>query len=315
MMKDVVSVVIVTYNSEKTIVETLDSILNQRYGPSNIELIISDDASTDDTTIVVDNWITENISAFSNVIFKKNTINQGVSKNCNIGWKACSSEWIKTIGADDLLSDDCIDKNMEYIKNHPDCDIVFSQMKWFGRINKITPEPYNMPFFSLDAQQQYNYLRFKSFNFAPASFIRRSALIDVGYADERFSTIEDLPLWLRFTKRGYKLNFLKAITVYYRVANSASKHSHRYVNHNFLNDLINIDKMFKISNVEGVYYKALKLDTLTLLYGKKLIAKLTKNKVSYLSRSLDVIHLGLRPIYIIRKIRRHIINFTKKDAI
>ncbi|EKY2042569.1 glycosyltransferase, partial [Cronobacter sakazakii] len=311
----VVSVVIVTYNSAKTIVETLDSILNQSYGPANIELIISDDASTDDTTIVVENWITKNASKFSKVVFKKNVINQGVSKNCNVGWQSCTSEWIKTIGADDLLSTDCIDKNMEYIQNNSGCSIVFSQMKWFGRIKKITPEPYNMPFFSLDAEQQYNYLRFKSFNIAPASFIRRSALIDVGYADESFSTIEDLPLWLRFTKKGYKLYFLKAITVYYRVANSASKHSHRYVNYNFLNDLINIDKMFKINDIEGIYYKALKLDALTLLYGKKLIAKLTGNKVSFLSRSLDVIHLSLRPIYIVRKIRRHIINFTKKDAI
>ena len=42
-----VSVVIITYNSEKTIIETLESIKNQTY--KNIELIISDDFSKDNT--------------------------------------------------------------------------------------------------------------------------------------------------------------------------------------------------------------------------------------------------------------------------
>jgi len=54
MLKEKVSVAVITYNSAETVLETLDSIATQTYGTENIELIISDDASTDKTVHVID---------------------------------------------------------------------------------------------------------------------------------------------------------------------------------------------------------------------------------------------------------------------
>ncbi|MCT4706783.1 glycosyltransferase [Enterobacteriaceae bacterium H16N7] len=312
-MSKFVSVMVVTYNSAATVEETLNSILSQTIGSENIELVISNDASKDNTVDVIERWLRTNSNKFKDTVFLNHKFNQGVSKNCNAGWKACTADWIKSIGGDDVLELDCLEKNISYTNINPECNIVFSKMKWFGRINKITPEPINYNFFKLSAVEQYEYLRFKSFNIAPTSFIRRETLADIGYADERFSTIEDLPLWLRFTKNNNKLYYFPEVTVRYRISDSASKHSKRYINEKFLNDLIKIYSELSFSDMKNFSAKALKIDMSTLLYGKKIILVITNNRVGALSRALDYIHLLLRPFYIVIKIKRYIFNYVHKN--
>lgn len=311
-MKNKVSVMVVTFNSENTIESTLESIRSQTYGSKNIELIISDDCSKDRTLEIVHDWIAKNGGGFDRVIVLCKEENKGISHNCNTGWKACTSEWIKSIGGDDLLVNDCIEKNVEYVNKNKDCKIVFSYMKWFGRLSKVTPEPYNLPFFNLTALEQYYYLMFKSFNIAPTSFINRKALVEIGYADEKFTLIEDLPLWLKFTSKGYKLHFFPHITVHYRVENSTSKHEKRYVNIPFQHQLIDINRSLQFNLLPSLYYRLLKVDTMILLYGKIVISQISKNKVGYLSKTLDFIHFALRPVYIMHKIRRSYINYRSR---
>ena len=60
-----VSVIVITYNSSKFVLETLESIYNQTY--SNIELIISDDCSSDETINICQNWLYKNKNRFKNI--------------------------------------------------------------------------------------------------------------------------------------------------------------------------------------------------------------------------------------------------------
>ena len=90
-MKDKISVMVVTYNSEYTIEETLNSVLLQSYGAENIELIITDDCSKDNTVSIIKKWSVYNKNKFYRVVLIENSVNKGVSENCNIGWKACTS--------------------------------------------------------------------------------------------------------------------------------------------------------------------------------------------------------------------------------
>lgn len=62
MEKPLVSVCIITYNSGKTIVDTLNSIFLQSYEP--LELIVSDDCSLDDTVTICKNWLLTNRKRF-----------------------------------------------------------------------------------------------------------------------------------------------------------------------------------------------------------------------------------------------------------
>ena len=310
-MKEIISVAVVTYNSSETISETLDSILKQNYGSEYLSLIISDDASKDNTIETVERWLESHGTAFNSVRIVTSEINTGVTQNCNRVWKAVETRWVKSIGGDDLLRENCISCFAEYVSKNPDASAVFSRMQWFGYISKVVPEKYDIPFFDKNANEQYEYLKFKSFNLAPTSFLDTKVLKAIGYADERFRNIEDLPLWLNFTRNGYKLSFVPEITVDYRVANSISKSAHRYINPDFLDDLIRINRMHTFKDLPSLHLKLLKMDMLTLLNGKLLIKKLTKNKKGPLSNFLDYVLFLTRPIYIFIKFKKIIINKIK----
>lgn len=237
--KCVVTVAVISYNSSATIIETLNSIVTQSYGSENIELIISDDGSADNTIGVVKSWLNKCKNYFCRVELIEHSNNGGISKNCNSAWRAATSEWVKTIAGDDLLTIDCIEKNINYVNAHSYIDIVFSKMKHFinddtSNIIKITPSNDSLPFFSLSAEKQFQYLLKNSFNIAPTSFIRRYILSDVGFCNETYRYIEDLPLWLKITKKGYRFMFMDEVTVLYRITNSLSNSTTRLINFDFI---------------------------------------------------------------------------------
>lgn len=301
-----VSVGVVSYNAATTIEETLDSVLQQDYGPENIELIISDDASADNTVALIQAWLAKNGHAFKKVELISNTNNVGVSRNCNIALKASSSEWIKMIAGDDVLLKLCLSANFAFVERHSGCSVIFSKMRWFGSVDRVTPEPSQVAFFALPAIQQYKALRFGSFNFAPTSFIRKQALEAVGYADETFRNIEDLPLWLRFTKQGYRLYFNDCVTVRYRVSDSISKSSSRFVNVPFLLDMIGIHKQLKPMESDGLLYRYLRFERGLGLYSTLFISRVCGNRRSGFSRLLEFLALLLRPLDLWWAVRRRL---------
>ena len=302
--KEIVSVTVICYNAQHTIEETLDSILNQDYGARNIELIISDDASSDNTGAVTEGWLARNGNLFHKIELILNKINRGVSRNCNVAWRASTGEWIKPIAGDDILLPHCLSSNLGFVAGRVDCNVVFSKMRWFGSLERVTPEHGQVALFELPALQQYKALRFGSFNFAPTSFIRKTALESVGYADERFRNIEDLPLWLSFTRRGYRLCFFDRVTVNYRVSDSISKSSSRFVNLLFLLDLIEIHKQQTPLETDGVRYRYLRFERTIGLRSTLLISRICRNRRSVFSRFLEFLALLLRPVDLCGVLRR-----------
>lgn len=88
--------VVITYNSSKTVVETLESIKAQTY--QNLELIVSDDCSPDKATIeTVQKWLDANGSRFVHAELVTADRNTGVSGNINRGVAKSHGEWIKSL--------------------------------------------------------------------------------------------------------------------------------------------------------------------------------------------------------------------------
>ncbi len=239
MGKQIITVSVISYNSSRTIVETLDSVLNQSYGSKNIELVISDDASIDSTVEIVEHWLHAYQSHFSKVVFIKNKENGGVSKNCNLAWKAASSDWIKTIAADDILIENCLSIYVDYISKNNEAQVVFGRLQTFGLHHRIGvyPDKSRAKFFNLSANQQYNHIMRCGLGLAPTSFFSKEIISNVGYCEEKYKLLEDMPLWIKITKSGVRLYFVDAVTVKYRISDSLSHGSERLINLDYISCL------------------------------------------------------------------------------
>ncbi|MFM4937379.1 glycosyltransferase family 2 protein [Aeromonas veronii] len=258
--KKVVTVAVITYHSATTVLETLDSIVNQSYGPENIELIISDDGSKDNTVEVINEWLTQNRAFFHSTIFFANEVNSGISKNCNVAWKAATSEWIKTIAGDDILMPACLANNIQYITEHKSENIavLFSTMQSFNvtegglKQNLATlPTVRAQKFFKLSALKQFEYLQRQGISGAPSAFINRAKLACIGFADERFPMMEDHPLWFKLCQAGYQFGFMNTVTVLYRIADSVSNSKSRLINLRFINEIIAVEETLVIPTLNA----------------------------------------------------------------
>tara|TARA_R110002012_G_scaffold286029_5_gene477372 strand:- start:125 stop:1054 length:930 start_codon:yes stop_codon:yes gene_type:complete len=280
-----VSIAVISYNSEKTILSTLDSILGQDYDRRKIELVISDDASRDATVEIAQNWLKEYGSSFDSTKLIVNSVNSGVSANYNNASKACTSEWIKIIAADDILKENCLSSNISFIINEPRAQIVFSYIECFGDATGIIPYASQLDFFSLDAKEQNNVFRYFSFNVAPSQFIKKSLLQDVGFANEDYRLMEDCPLWLKITASGVRLYFNEVVTVKYRVANSISKAGSKFINRDFVKCCLLINKNEK-KEVFPSFGFFLKLEEQLILRYKLFLSYILGNRRTVLHKIL-----------------------------
>ncbi|MDM1062257.1 glycosyltransferase [Empedobacter falsenii] len=117
MNNPLVSVCIPTYNGEKYIQEALDSIKKQTY--RNIEVIISDDSSTDKTREICEVFKDE--VNFPVYIFSHQPA--GIGSNWNNSIAKANGEYIKFLFQDDLLASNCIEVMLYYLLSH-DLDII-----------------------------------------------------------------------------------------------------------------------------------------------------------------------------------------------
>lgn len=131
-----VTVGVIAYNSGKTIVETLESVRNQTYPLSNIELLIADDCSPDDTVKIAEKWLEKFGGLFENARILTSSSNQGIAHNMNQALRAAKGEYFKCIAADDLLMDTCIAEYVDYMTQYPDVTAMFARVRPFGTDNQ-----------------------------------------------------------------------------------------------------------------------------------------------------------------------------------
>ncbi len=220
-----VSVPVVTYNSSKTVLETLESIYNQTY--PNIELIVSDDCSTDNTVEICRQWIEQHKARFVRVELLTVEKNTGVAGNGNRAEAACRGEWMKGIAGDDILLPNCIQDCIEYVSEHPDVIWLFGKLEGFGRsqeeVDEYMNRCYNYDFFSLSFEEQLRYLIFKGNCLpAPTAFVHISRSRETGVKnDERIPMLEDYPKWINLIRAGVKLHFVNKTIVKYRLSDNS----------------------------------------------------------------------------------------------
>lgn len=116
--KPLVSVFIPVYNAEKYIVEAVESVVNQNY--ENIELVISDDASKDNTPRILEKLFEKYPSKIKLFLQEKNL---GITKNCNFIFQHCKGKYIAFYAGDDKMLPNKISKQVEVLENNLDVAI------------------------------------------------------------------------------------------------------------------------------------------------------------------------------------------------
>lgn len=220
-MKPLVSVVVITYNSERYILEGLKSIEGQTY--DNIELIISDDCSTDNTVEICKEWINNNKNRFMRVELIEAIKNTGVAGNLNRGIKASNGEWIKTLSGDDKLLPESIEMYIDYTLSHEDASIVFGKLKLYGpdndyvnQCNKYFENNY-YPKIRLGQHKQYLEDLKGLFIPGPGLFYRKKLWQLVGGFDERYQFCEEIPFTHKILKLGYQIQYINKELYIYQV--------------------------------------------------------------------------------------------------
>ncbi len=225
-----VTVGVITYNSSRYIKEALDSVKNQTY--SNIELLISDDCSTDNTVDVIKEWIQDNQET---ILFPIRLItadkNTGTSGNNNRILCEANGEWLKIIAGDDALPRDSIQNYVEYVLEHDNCYAAFSDELVF--LDTINSESISTRRIGLSriafgakatAKDQYRISSKQPIGFGPTFFAKVNLVKEVGGFDERFPLIDDVPLFIKITKHGVKIHYIPKPLVYYRININSVSH-------------------------------------------------------------------------------------------
>jgi glycosyltransferase involved in cell wall biosynthesis len=210
-----VSVIVLTYNSGRYVLKTLESAKIQTY--KNIELIVSDDGSSDNTLDICRNWIAENSGRFLRIELHSVMKNTGIPANCNRGIFSANGDWLKLIAGDDILLGDCIENNVKFIKENSGISFLFSNGFTIDetgqRLGKITSDSKKL---ALDSRKQYKELLKSAFLLTPSAFIKKDSIIALGGYDEKIPMMEDYPMWLKAVRNGNKLYHLNRETVLYR---------------------------------------------------------------------------------------------------
>lgn len=215
-MKPLVSVCIPAYNNAAYIKETIDSILKQSY--ENLELVICDDGSKDATVQVIESIADKRIKVY------KNEKNLGMSGNWNNCLSKCQGEFIKLVCADDILREDCLEKEVQALLENPTAVLAESDTKLIDLQGNSKGFYKRYKTNGLENGKKIARAGFfvKNYFGAPqANTFRRSAAEQAGGFDSWYTYILDYDFWVTLACMG-DVYIIHEPLNYFRVRNDSN---------------------------------------------------------------------------------------------
>lgn len=240
-----VTVVVATFNSRATVLETLHSIAGQQHRA--LELLVCDDASGDGTPDVVAGWLAQQGSRFQRAELLRSPQNLGLCRSLQRAYAIAQGRWIKPIAGDDLMLPAAITRMVEAGEGTPGCGVVVASVFTFqddapgGRRQRTAtlPAEADRARFALPPADMVRELAERNFVPAPGAMLRRSALQTAGGIDLSFALMEDWPLWMRLASSGARFVLLDEALAGYRQSSGSisARRSARQVDVRYLQDL------------------------------------------------------------------------------
>lgn len=201
-----VTVVIPAYNYGHYIGQTLDSVMAQTY--RNWECVVVDDGSTDDTAEVV-----ARVAERDGRVKYFHQKNRGMAAARNEGLRRGVGEYIQFLDSDDLLESRKLERQVEYLEQNTEVDIVYSDVRYFRteemdeRLHSFWGEDESwMPKITREDDDALEALVRRTL-VVHAPLLRRSVIETVGFFDETMKVCEDWLFWVRCAAQGKKFRF------------------------------------------------------------------------------------------------------------
>lgn len=207
-----VSVIIPTYNRAVLLPRALESVLEQTF--EDFEVLVVDDASTDDTPMVMDAYHTD-----ARVRYLRQSENRGVSAARNRGLREARGELIAFLDSDDEWMPHKIEQQVaRYKELSDDAGLIYTGFETVRDNGSTTT---HAPDVSGDL---FSYLLERNFIYPTSGMMtRRQVVSEVGYFDEKMPANEDWDYYVRIA-REYKIEYVDEVLMrYYAVLNHERK--------------------------------------------------------------------------------------------
>lgn len=205
-----VSIIMPAYNAEKTIKESINSVLSQTY--ENFELIVVNDCSRDNTEEI----IKEFESCDSRVHYYKNEANSGVSYTRNRGVKLAKGDFIAFLDSDDMWTETKLWEQVEFVKNNPQAKLVFTGSGFIDNDGVLQE-------YVMEVPEKISFRKLLKQNLISCSsvMVESSYIKNVSMPDDKMH--EDYATWLTILKKEkYAYGINKPLLIYRVSANSKS---------------------------------------------------------------------------------------------
>jgi glycosyltransferase involved in cell wall biosynthesis len=240
MIKPKISIVLPTYNRAKTISKSIESVLNQTY--TNIELIIVDDGSNDNTSKIVEKFQ----KLDSRIILIRHKKNLGANVARNTGIKRITGQFIAFQDSDDIWLKNKLEKQIDIlVKSSSEIGVVYTGYWRIIGNKKIYFPPNNIS--EIDDNIHRTLLKINLVG-TPTALVKPECFEKVGLFDENLSIFQDWELWIRISKYyKFKIIHEPLVIAYYQkdsiglTENSFKgffmifkKHYKEYISHPFI---------------------------------------------------------------------------------
>jgi len=211
--KPKVSVLMATYNRAAMIGPTIESVLRQTF--KDWELVIPDDGSNDNTEELVKEFQKNE----PRIKYIRSPVNQGISRNYNMGFAMTTGEYIAMIDDDDPWRDDGkLEKQVKFLDEHPDYVGVGGGVIVVDGEGK---EQYR--YFKAETDQEIrSYMLYSNPMANSTTMFRRAAGEKVGWYDGSIRYSGDRDFWLKMGRIGKLCNFKEYFTYYTMTGNNAT---------------------------------------------------------------------------------------------
>ncbi|MCB0379535.1 MAG: glycosyltransferase family 2 protein [Bdellovibrionales bacterium] len=195
-MSPSVSVIIPTYNRGEWTLRAVDSVLGQTF--QDFEIWLVDDGSDERHRNIL-----RPLADHSQIHYQE-TKNRGVSAARNLAITQSQSPLIALLDSDDVWVEDKLQRQVEFLENHPQIPLVHGEEIWWRNGKRVNPMKKHQ---KSGGDVFADSLKLCCIS-PSATLMRRELLDEVGLFREDFPACEDYDLWLRITQK-YLVGFLQ----------------------------------------------------------------------------------------------------------